>query len=162
MIAPLWSGLKKVFSPGDVTDVEAFLLRTQLFQGISLREIKRISPLIHYRTYDPDEEVFKKEQPGAALYIVKEGALRIVNPGDPPVVITELNPGDILGELSILDEKPRSASAITKGPTQLIAFFKGNIDDLIDSDPQIAAKLYRNLSIIIGNRLKMSNAKLKH
>ncbi len=159
-LSPVWQSIKDLFSENQQFSPEEFLSHTPIFKGISDKEIRKITPLIHYRAYNPEEYIFLKDQPGAAFYIIKKGALRVVQPDDPPIILAELGEGEIIGELAILDASPRSASAVTTELTELMAFFKGDIDDLMDREPKIAAKIYRNLAIIIGYRLKQTNEKL--
>lgn len=154
---PVWSSLKSFLKKENRFSTEEFLLDIPLFDGLTIKEIKRIIPLIHHRSYQPEEHVFYKGQPGAAFYIIKSGRLQIVQPGTPRVVLAELGEGEILGELAILDETPRSASALAIEPTELMAFFKDDIDELITREPVISAKIYRNLAIIVGIRLKNTN-----
>ncbi|AXJ01799.1 Cyclic nucleotide-binding domain-containing protein [Cyclonatronum proteinivorum] len=155
-----WSGFGKLFS-GKSSEEEDFIKRVQLFCDLSRRERVKVQRLMHFRVYEEGEYIFHKGQPGAAFYVIRTGHVQIVTPASPPIILAEVSPGEVIGELAILDETPRSASALTSEKTETLAIFKGDFDAFMLSEPVIAAKIYRRLAIIIGNRLKTTNALLQ-
>ena len=64
------------------------------------------------------------------------------------------------GELALLDDSPRSASAIASKTTETFAFFRTDLDRLLTAFPQIGLKVYRSLAMIIGSRLRDTNEQL--
>lgn len=135
-----------------------FLLNT-----LSPREFARVREIMHERRYDPDEFIFLKGQPGAAMFIIREGAVQIVadSPdGESEMVIASLEEGEFFGELALLDNSPRSASARSVGRTRLAAIFRGDLEDLLLNEPLISSKIHRQLAIVIGERLRSTNDRL--
>lgn len=98
-------------------------------------------------TKEDGEFLFCEHEPGNELYIIQEGGVKIVKiiSGN-EVMLALLNPGDIFGEMAILDNKPRSASAIAYGQTKLMAVNKKNFEGMVQSKPSLATKLIQLLS----------------
>ncbi|MBF0558402.1 MAG: cyclic nucleotide-binding domain-containing protein [Nitrospirae bacterium] len=71
--------------------------------------------------------------------------------------IATLSDGEFFGELSLLDESPRSASAIAYKPCKILCFFQADLFDLINHDPRVGVKITIGLARTIGYRLKQTN-----
>ena len=157
-----WGNIFSRFrSAGEIPNVD-FLKLCPIFKHLSARELKKISPLIHERRYQVGEYLFEKEQPGTAMFIIKSGLVKIVLPGqnDEETELATINPEDFLGELALLDDTPRSASAKAVEKTETLAFFREDLNELLETHPDIGSKIMRGLAIIIGQRLKTCNEQL--
>ncbi len=143
-------------------DTLSFLSTVPLFSSLSKRELKTINSIAHQRTYLEEEFIFRKGQPGAAMFIVRSGSVNIVDQDDnnQANVLTTLDDHCFFGELALLDDSPRSASAVAAKTTETFAFFRTDLERLLTAFPQIGLKVYRSLSMIIGNRLKDTNEQL--
>ena len=99
------------------------------------------------RSYSEDELVFSENEPGRELYIIQSGRIKIskmVNGQE--VMLAMLQPGDIFGEMALLDNKPRSASAICSENCTMLAINKANFEGMVKAQPQLATKLITLLS----------------
>jgi CRP/FNR family cyclic AMP-dependent transcriptional regulator len=139
-----------------------FLRSVPLFSSLSKRELLTLNSIAHLRTYQEDEFVFRKGQPGAAMFIIKSGEINIVDhdPDSGENVIATLDENSFFGELALLDDSPRSASAKARVNSEVYAFFRTDLERLLTSSPQIGLQVYRALAMIIGNRLKSTNEQL--
>jgi CRP/FNR family cyclic AMP-dependent transcriptional regulator len=144
-----------------ITNIEVLKL-CPLFQYLTNRELKKVASIVYERTYQAGEYLFEKEQPGAAMFIIKSGLIKIVVPGrgGGEAELATLEPEDFVGELALLDDTPRSASARAAEKTEALAFFREDLNEMLETYPVIASKILRELSIIIGQRLKTSNEQL--
>jgi CRP-like cAMP-binding protein len=100
-----------------------------------------------YTIYKEGQIIFLEHEPGAELYIIQEGKVKItklVNNNE--VLLAVLKKGDIFGEMSLLDNKPRSASAVAFGPTKLMVVSKSNFEPTVQGHPEIATKIIELLS----------------
>ena len=140
----------------------SFLRSVPLFNSLSKRELLTLNSIAHLRTYQEDEFVFRKGQPGAAMFILKSGEISIVDhdPDSSENVIATLGESSFFGELALLDASPRSASAKANGSSEVYAFFRTDLEKLLSSSPQIGLQVYRALAMIIGTRLKSTNDQL--
>lgn len=98
------------------------------------------------RTYKDNTMIFCEYEPGEELYIIQGGKVKITKIVQEEVLLAVLNPGDIFGEMAILDNKPRSASAITFGDVTLLGINKSNFEGMVQKQPQLASKLIQLLS----------------
>lgn len=99
------------------------------------------------RTYKEDEMVFCENEPGRELYIIQNGRVKITKMVDgQEVLLAVLQPGDIFGEMALLDNKPRSASAIVAEPATMLAINKVNFEGMVKAQPQLATRLITILS----------------
>ena len=99
------------------------------------------------RTYQEDEMVFCENEPGRELYIIQSGRVKITKMvGGQEVMLAVLQPGDIFGEMALLDNKPRSASAICAESCTMLAINKVNFESMVKAQPQLATKLITLLS----------------
>lgn len=155
----LWEVLNK----WKQTDAEAsrfdFLRATPFFSKLSNWHLKQINEVFYERTYQDGEFIFEQGQPGAALFLIEDGqvAIQANNKTDGPLQLALLPKGQFLGELALLDETPRSASAIAVGPTKLLALYRKDLEIFSLTKPEIAVEIYRALSGVVGDRLKATN-----
>ncbi|MDA3950351.1 MAG: Crp/Fnr family transcriptional regulator [Spirochaeta sp.] len=99
------------------------------------------------RTYPKNTMIFSEVMPGAELYIIQKGSVKITKVvNDTEVLLAVLKPGDIFGEMSLIEDKPRSASAIAYEDTQLLAVNRENFARMVSSQPQIITRLTQLLA----------------
>jgi len=99
------------------------------------------------RSYPKNTMVFSECQPGQELYIIQKGSVKITKiVNDNEVMLALLKPGDIFGEMSLLEDKPRSASAIAHDDAVLLAVNKANFKRMVSAQPQIITRLTQLLS----------------
>jgi CRP-like cAMP-binding protein len=94
------------------------------------------------RTYPKDTMIFAEGQTGDELYILQKGQVKISKiVGDKEVLLAILKPGDIFGEMALIDSKPRSASADAYEDVVLLAVNRANFQRMVVSQPQIITRL---------------------
>ncbi len=127
-----------------------------IFENLLKKELRKIVQLTHEREYKSNEYVFKKHAPAEGMYVILDGKIEIRDPisGN---IFANLNSGDFFGELALLDEKPRSASAVCSEPSRLIGFFRTDLLTLIKRYPELGNKILLNLSRVLGERLRETN-----
>lgn len=135
------------------------LRKIPTFKNLSEKEIKIVGELTYERTYQPGEFMFEIDQPGAAMFVIEEGEVDVVRPTSSGefLVLAVLKSGEFLGELALLDNSPRSASALVKKPTKALAIFREDLENLLKTRPELGGKIMKKLAEIIGMRLKATN-----
>lgn len=99
------------------------------------------------RNYIADQLIFCENELGYELYIIRTGGVKITKMLDgQEVMLAMLQPGDIFGEMAILDNKPRTATAITSGNSNILAINKANFETMVKTQPQLASKIITLLS----------------
>jgi CRP-like cAMP-binding protein len=94
------------------------------------------------RTYPKNTMIFSETMPGQELYIIQKGSIKITKiVNNSEVLLAVLKPGDIFGEMSLIENKPRSASAIAYEDSVLLAVNKENFGRMVASQPQLISRL---------------------
>jgi len=99
------------------------------------------------RTYKKDQIVFCEGEPGDELFVIQKGSVKIIKITDNnEILLAVLKTGDIFGEMALLESKPRAAGAVAYEDCQLMAVNKENFQKMIQSQPQLIARLTTLLS----------------
>ena len=130
-----------------------------IFDGLSHKELSEVARLTHERAYKKDEHIFKKHAPAEGMYVILDGAVEIKDP-ESGTIFASLETGDFFGELALLDEEPRSASAHAIQPSRLIGFFRTDLLTLMKIYPELGNKIMLNLARVLGERLRKTNEEL--
>ncbi|ADN01684.1 Crp/Fnr family transcriptional regulator [Spirochaeta thermophila] len=94
--------------------------------------------------YKRGDIIFCEYEPGDTFYLIQEGRVQISKiMGGLEKTIDILKPGEIFGEMAILEEAPRSATAVALDDVKLLEFTKENFSLLLEGNPQIALKLLK-------------------
>ncbi len=99
------------------------------------------------RTYQKNRMIFSESQSGSDMFVIQVGQVRIskvINGNE--VVLAVLKPGDMFGEMALLENKPRSASAIAHEDCKLIVLNKNNFDMMVTTQPQLISRLTTTLA----------------
>jgi CRP-like cAMP-binding protein len=94
--------------------------------------------------FEKGEVIFCEYEPGDTFYLIQKGRVQIIKiMGEIEKTVAILQPGEIFGEMAILEEAPRSATAIAMDPVSGLAFNRENFEILMQGNPQIALKLLK-------------------
>jgi CRP-like cAMP-binding protein len=119
------------------------LARVPLFQGISAESMERIAAVSGELSFEPGQFIVLQGQVGTGLYIILEGAARVVRGSEE---LARLEPTDFFGELSVIDQMPRNASVQAVEPTRCLALASWDLLDLLESDPKLALNMIKGLA----------------
>ena len=108
-------------------------------------------PLEQYRTFRQGQTIFHENEPGDTLYIVAEGQVDIVVNGQ---IMETIESGGILGELALIDDKPRCAGAVAHTDCQLAVIDRQHFLTLIQRTPPFALQVMR----VMADRLRRANS----
>lgn len=141
-------------------DLQAVLEKIPIFQDLSKRELAGVARVLHRREYVPDEVIIRQDEPGLGMYIIQKGKASVVTePAN--IQLSELSDGDFFGEVSLLDETPRSATVIARGHCVILGFFQSDLFSLIERDPRFGVKIVIRVAKIIGDRLRKANQQME-
>ncbi len=156
---PLWSPFRAV---GENEDLAGLLSSIPVFQGLSHGNLKVVERMLHARTYGKGEMIFTEGEPGAGMYIIVSGEVEITrrcNGGELSLAIVKQR--EFFGELALLDEMARSASARALTPARIYGFTQPSLHDLCVRNPRVGIVIMINLSRIVCKRLVKSNEALQ-
>lgn len=161
MASYIWNNIFKKDKQKYLIDI---LKEVPLFQELSSKELQKLIKTMYLRKYYKEEIIFKEREPGAGMYVIVSGQVKILLKSflGKEEEITLLNKGDFFGELALLDEFPRSATAKATEYTELLSFFRADLLGLIKKEASLASKILFQLSKVIGLRLREANKDLKN
>jgi CRP/FNR family transcriptional regulator, cyclic AMP receptor protein len=136
----------------------ALLRRVPVFSTLSFEELQRVALVAMPRRFDAGEVVFKEGDEGSTCYIVRSGRARAIreHPDGRSITLAHFEPGDIFGEMAMLDGERRSATVETTEGTEAIAILSADMHRLLREYPDISVKLIAAL----GQRLRDTNERL--
>lgn len=155
-----WSNLFK--APAERNDLEEVLLSMPPFKNFNSTQLKHLVKIVHNRVYSANEYIFYQGDPGIALYLIREGEVKIVKNNDQgnEMELARFGRGDFFGEMSLMDQDVRSASAIALADSKLGVLFKPDLDKFIEKFPKRGIKILRGLSEIVATRLRLLDNEL--
>ncbi|MEP7019099.1 MAG: Crp/Fnr family transcriptional regulator [Pseudonocardiales bacterium] len=120
--------------PSIVADVA----RVSLFAGPTEHALASLADVAHLRRLARGQILFSEGEPSDFLFLVRAGRLRVflVSPRGEELTLAVVGPGETLGELSVLDRQPRSASVDALEATDLIAIAGDDVRTLFETNPQ--------------------------
>lgn len=131
-------------------EVVADVLRgVPMFAGLRPGELEHLAELATVRRYKADGVIVKQDDTAMTFYCVLSGSVRIereASSGNGHLTLAELGPGGFFGEMSLLDDFPRSASAVATAPTECALISKWDLHKELKAHPEIALALLRVLS----------------
>jgi len=160
---PIWDNIvnkKKT----ELSDTTRILATVPIFSDLDMKELIEVEKIVHRRKYKKGEPIFRMGDPGLGMYIIVEGTVEIVEEVENNECkhITDLDKGAFFGDLALLDEAPRSASAIAKLDCDIIGFFRPDLMDLLYRKPHLGIKILWALAKVIGERLRRTNEQLSN
>lgn len=121
----------------------ALLAGAPLFGGLSRRQLAQIARLVDEVHRDAGEVVTAEGETGDEFFIVAEGGVEVRRAGRK---IGSLGPEQCFGEMSLLDDKPRSATVTTTAPTTLAVIHRADFERMLEANPSIMRALLTTLS----------------
>ncbi len=110
-------------------------------------EMLEPKPGILSRTFDEETMIFCECQPGSEMYIIQKGQVKITKiVDDNEVLLAVLKAGDMFGEMALLENKPRSASAIALAGTHILCVNRQNFNQMVSTQPQLITRLTTTLA----------------
>jgi CRP-like cAMP-binding protein len=134
------------------------LRRVPLFSDLSEAELERFAEVTREREYPKNSVILFEDDPGDALYIVSVGQVKVVLIGEDgrEVILSVLGDGDFFGEMSLIDDEPRSAHVIAMRDSQLLVLRRDDFQAQLHAHPQVALKLLR----VLVQRLRRADEKI--
>ncbi|MEW6752544.1 MAG: cyclic nucleotide-binding domain-containing protein, partial [Candidatus Latescibacterota bacterium] len=141
----------------------ALLREVPIFGDLSRRELGSVAAVLHRRSVAAGEVVVREGEAGVGMYVILQGQVRIVQRADDGAsqVLATLGPGDFFGEQALLDESPRTATAVASSPCDVVGLFRPDLLDLIEGAPRLGLKIVLRLSQMMSARLRYTNRLLR-
>ncbi|MBN2686567.1 MAG: MMPL family transporter [Deltaproteobacteria bacterium] len=135
---------------------QAVIQNAELFRDLRPWQMKRIVLLGRVVTKEAGELAVVQGEDGSSMYLLLEGRAEVVTKDKKTardIVLTELNPGDVFGEIALVEPGPRSADVRALEPVRYLEIDWNGLGRIQRIYPRIASRLFLNLSRILGIRL---------
>ena len=134
------------------------LRRVPLLVGLSDGELERISQVAIPRSYPRGARVFHEGDESDACYVIRNGEVRVTREHSDgrAIALATLGPGEIVGELAMLDGEVRSASVEALTDVELLAIAARDMRALLERNPEITAKLV----VALTRRVRETNERV--
>jgi len=138
------------------------LAKIDLFAGLKPQAIELIAKVATEESHALGTKIFQHGDAGDKLYLILEGKVRISRdvPGMGEEALAVLGPGQMFGEMALLDEAPRSADARVHERCLLLAIPKDGFDDLLFLHKDLAYEVLWSIVRMLLGRLRETNNKL--
>lgn len=128
------------------------------FSSLSREEMNSLAERLIIRRFNPNQVIFHLGDPGGLLYILTSGKVKIsrATPDGQEALLAILGPGDFFGELALLDDAPRSATAEAIEPTETLTLHREDFMRFLDNNPQFT---YHVLGVL-AQRIRHLNSQI--
>jgi CRP/FNR family transcriptional regulator len=139
-------------------DTIALLSGVPVFSTLSREDLVHVAQVAMSRQFEAGAVVFSEGDEGSTCFIVRTGRARAIreHPDGRSITLAHFGPGDIFGEMAMLDGERRSATVETTEDTEAIAILSSDMHRLLHEHPGISVKLIAAL----GQRLRHTNERL--
>ena len=130
-----------------------------LFQGLTSKQWNRLNESLYGRIFPAGTNIITAEQPGEVVYVILRGAVKIYQDqaDGTRVILALLGPGDIVGEMSLIDSAGRSANVITIEDSHLLWMERRAFQRCLEVIPEMNANLVR----ILSKRVRLANEQIQ-
>lgn len=134
-----------------------------LFKGCTKQELELLLGLFQERQVKPNTVIFAEKMAAEAVYLIKNGAVRIsvFSPEGEDVQLLFLGPGDFFGELALLQEETRVVNARTVTQTDLLYLSRKDFHALIDLEPRIGSRVLLAVGKLLAMRISAYRDRLR-
>jgi CRP/FNR family transcriptional regulator, cyclic AMP receptor protein len=138
------------------------LARVELFAGLKTPALELIAKVATEETHALGTKIFQHGDAGDKLYVILEGRIRISRevPGMGEEALAILGPGQMFGEMALLDESPRSADARVHERCRVLSIAKDGFDDLLFMHKDLAYEVLWSIVRMLLKRLRETNDKV--
>ena len=135
------------------------LKKSSIFSDVNTEDLTVVANVLEEEAFFEGDRIFEINDRGDHMYIILEGkvGISIATNNKQPEFIAELGPGECFGEMGMLDDQPRSASAHSLVDSKILSLEKAKLHGLIIRYPELAFGILRSLSL----RLRAANARAR-
>ena len=143
-------------------DVE-ILRKVALFEGMTSAQLRKLAAALKESKFAGSTHIFKEGSPGTSMFIIVEGKVRISKmvPGIGEEALAILERGQYFGEMSLIEEGPRSADAIAHTSCLLYELSREKLDEVMFTDKELASTLLWTFVRTLSSRLRETNDKIR-
>ena len=140
-----WGWLQQITDRDLLMRLEV-LEKVPLFAGLSRRQLGKLLVKFFEKEYRPGETVFIEGEPGKALFVILGGRISICRAlNEEEELLATLGAGGYFGELALIDDQPRFASARATEASRLLILYRSDFEALMEGQRTLAIQVMGNL-----------------
>lgn len=122
-------------------------------------DLQALAQASRERSYPAGQTILRQDAPGDAMYVLVEGRVKVVLIGSDgrEVILSVLGPGAVFGEMSLLDDEPRSAHVIAMTPCHVMTLYRGAFHERLRASPDLCLAMLAALS----SRLRRADERIR-
>ena len=153
---------QRLFKDPNFTACAKFLRGVPLFEDLGVRDIGYLIQSLFKKTYAQGEALFEEGDIGRALFIIETGSVELVKrgPDGKPQLLAITGAGDFFGEMALIEELPRSASAIASIDTTVYLLYRTRLFGLVKARPRVGVIILNQLVKLLSARLRSTSERL--
>ncbi len=143
-------------------DLLAFLREVRLFAAFADADLTALADRLHERSLRKHQVLFHEGQPGDEMFLIRRGTVLVskIIKGRVEQLLNRMNPGEFFGEMSLLDDSPRSATIQAESEVTLLALDRASLNALVETSPHAAAAFFYAMTRVFMDRLRLSDVRL--
>lgn len=136
-----------------------YLENFNLFAGLKNESMKNLNKISSMQTVPKNQPIYFAQEPSSAIFFLKEGRVKLTRLSDEgkELIIALVNPGEVFGELAIIDERERTDYANTIEESILCAISKKDFQNLIEKTPELNLRITK----LVGLKLKKFSERIE-
>ncbi len=145
-------------NPAYIKDL-SFFKQVSIFHGLSSRQLGRVIRILQKRDYAQNEILFKEGSLGKAVFVIRSGKVQLTRgaPSKKHRELAVLGPGDVFGEMALLEESERTATAVMIESGEIYLLYTTVLDRLTHQHPNTGTKIFKNMAMILSRHLRRTN-----
>ena len=149
-------------SSGDVKDLVDFIINLPLFEFLGIDELPMVAQSMYFLDLEPGQVLFEEWDKADFVCFVEHGELEVTKKTGPDScdVNATLRRGRSIGEMSIINNFPRSSTVIARTAVRLAVFPRQAFEDIMESQVQIGIKILKGLANLLSVNLKKVSSRL--
>jgi CRP-like cAMP-binding protein len=132
----------------------AILKKLVFFRNLNTLELAKINTIAHRASFAGGEVIVEEGTKGGSMYLIKQGSVTVSKAGN---VLAKLGEGDPIGEIAFIDKGIRSATVTANESTILIEIPGDAFDKLLESNRDIAYKVFKSVTAVLCQRIRDAN-----
>ncbi|MBU2488842.1 MAG: cyclic nucleotide-binding domain-containing protein [Proteobacteria bacterium] len=156
------SNPRDVYSSNMYARIMEALQKVPLFSNLEKPEMEVLSRhMYHYEVHEGDV-VFLEGEKGGYMCFVAQGTLDVSKsvPGKGPVVINRVERGQSIGEMSVVDDFPRSANVMAKTDSILVTLSRADFEEILVRHPSLGIRILEGLTRLLSINLRRTSTQL--
>ncbi len=146
----------------NVEDTMKWLPSIALFGGLEEPTLKRVVAMMAVHHFEPGQEVCRQDESGRAMFLIRSGEVMVCRgSGDRRIKMVRMGPGEVFGEMTLIDVQKRSATVVVEQAALLFSLSNRDLYRLFQEDVPGYVMILQNLCRELSRRLRATNQRLQ-